>query len=154
MTGRTYRYLEGRPWKPFGFGLTYGELQITEAKVSEVEYTREIPSAQITLYCQNPTDRDLSDVIQVYVHVNGSANEVPNHKLAAFERIRLEAGADKELRIEVPAVAFTTVDDFGNRNCDGTSVTLYVGFAQPDLSEEGQKTYGYGRGQIFEIPLH
>lgn len=154
MTGRTYRYLEGKPWKPFGFGLTYGELQITEAKVSEVEYTREIPSAQITLHCQNPTDRDLSDVIQVYVHVNGSANEVPNHKLAAFERIRLEAGADKELRIEVPAVAFTTVDDSGNRNCDGTSATLYVGFAQPDLTEEGQKTYEYGRGQILEIPLH
>ena len=154
MTGRTYRYLEGRPWKPFGFGLTYGELQITEAKVSEVEYTREIPSAQITLHCQNPTDRDLSDVIQIYVHVNGSANEVPNHKLAAFERIRLGAGADKELRIEVPAVAFTTVDDSGNRNCDGTSVTLYVGFAQPDLTEEGQKTYEYGRGQILEIPLH
>lgn len=154
MTGRTYRYLEGRPWKPFGFGLTYGELQITEAKVSEVEYTWEIPSAQITLHCQNPTDRDLSDVIQVYVHVNGSANEVPNHKLAAFERILLEAGADRELRIEVPAVAFTTVDDSGNRNCDGTSATLYVGFAQPDLNEEGQKTYGYGRGQIFEIPLH
>ena len=44
--------------------------------------------------------------------------------------------------------------ELGNRNCDGTSATLYVGFAQPDLTEEGQKTYEYGRGQILEIPLH
>ncbi len=64
-------------------------------KVTEVDYTKEIPSAQITIHCQNPTDRDLSDVIQVYVHVNGSSNEVPNHKLAAFERIRLDAGESK-----------------------------------------------------------
>lgn len=154
MTGRTYRYFEGNPWKPFGFGLTYGELQITEAKISRVDDTKEIPTVQITVHCQNSTDRDLSDVLQVYVHVNGSANEVPNHKLAAFMRIRLEAGADGEFRIEVPAVAFTTVDESGNRSCDGTSATLYVGFSQPEYTEECQKTYEYGRGQIFEIPLH
>lgn len=153
MTGRTYRYFEGRPWKPFGFGLTYGELQITEAKVTEVDYTKEIPSAQITIHCQNPTDRDLSDVIQVYVHVNGSSNEVPNHKLAAFERIRLDAGESKEFRITIPPMAFTTVDNSGNRVFDGTSATLYLGFSQPDLTEEDQKIYTGNRGQVFAVTL-
>ena len=153
MTGRTYRYFEGRPWKPFGFGLTYGELQITEAKVTEVDYTKEIPSAQITIHCQNPTDRDLSDVIQVYVHVNGSSNEVPNHKLAAFERIRLDAGESKEFRITIPPMAFTTVDNSGNRVFDGTSATLYLGFSQPDLTEEDQKIYTGNRGQVFAVAL-
>ena len=153
MTGRTYRYFEGRPWKPFGFGLTYGELQITEAKVTEVDYTKEIPSAQITIHCQNPTDRDLSDVIQVYAHVNGSSNEVPNHKLAAFERIRLDAGESKEFRITIPPMAFTTVDNSGNRVFDGTSATLYLGFSQPDFTEEDQKIYTGNRGQVFAVTL-
>ena len=153
MSGRTYRYFEVRPWKPFGFGLTYGELQITEAKVTEVDYTKEIPSAQITIHCQNPTDRDLSDVIQVYVHVNGSSNEVPNHKLAAFERIRLDAGESKEFRITIPPMAFTTVDNSGNRVFDGTSATLYLGFSQPDLTEEDQKIYTGNRGQVFAVTL-
>ena len=153
MTGRTYRYFEGRPWKPFGFGLTYGELQITEAKVTEVDYTKEIPSAQITIHCQNPTGRDLSDVLQVYAHVNGSSNEVPNHKLAAFERIRLDAGESKEFRITIPPMAFTTVDNSGNRVFDGTSATLYLGFSQPDLTEEDQKIYTGNRGQVFAVTL-
>ena len=153
MTGRTYRYFEGSPWKPFGFGLTYGELQITEAKVSEVDYTKEIPSSQISVHCENPTVRNLSDVLQVYAHVNGSPNEVPNHKLAAFERIRLDAGESKDFRITVPASAFTTVDDSGNRVFDGTSATLYLGFSQPDFTEDGQKVYANGRGQIFEVIL-
>ena len=153
MTGRTYRYFEGRPWKPFGFGLTYGDLQITGAQVTEVDYTKEIPSALITVHCQNPTERNLSDVLQVYAHVNGSNNEVPNHKLASFERIRLDAGESREFRITVPAAAFTTVDDSGCRSCDGTSVTLYLGFSQPDLTEDGQKVYASGRGQIFEVTL-
>ena len=142
MTGRTYRYFEGRPLKPFGFGLPYGELQITEAKVTEVDYTKEIPSAQITIHCQNPTDRDLSDVIQVYVHVNGSSNEVPNHKLES-----------KEFRITIPPMAFTSVDNSGNRVFDGTSATLYLGFSQPDLTEEDQKIYTGNRGQVFAVTL-
>ena len=114
---------------------------------------KEIPSAQITIHCQNPTDRDLSDVIQVYVHVNGSSNEVPNHKLAAFERIRLDAGESKEFRITIPPMAFTTVDNSGNRVFDGTSATLYLGFSQPDLTEEDQKIYTGNRGQVFAVTL-
>ena len=76
-----------------------------------------------------------------------------NHKLAAYERIRLEAGESKEFRITIPPMAFTTVDNSGNRVFDGTSATLYLGFSQPDFTEDGQKAYASGRGQIFEVIL-
>lgn len=33
MKGRTYRYLEGKAQYPFGYGLTYGDVRVTEAKV-------------------------------------------------------------------------------------------------------------------------
>ena len=41
----------------------------------------------------------------------------------------------------------------GNRVFDGTSATLYLGFSQPDFTEDGQKVYANGRGQIFEVIL-
>ena len=111
----------------------------------------DLPSVQITVQCKNPTEHPLSDVLQVYVHVNGSSDEVPNHKLVAFERIRLEAGESKELQIPVPAAAFTTVDDSGERKYDGTSATLYLGFSQPELTESGQKFYPDDRGLTFDV---
>ncbi len=37
MRGRTYRYMEGRAQYPFGFGLTYGDVYVTEARIREQE---------------------------------------------------------------------------------------------------------------------
>ena len=37
MAGRTYRFLEERAQYPFGFGLTYGDVVVTEARVCEVK---------------------------------------------------------------------------------------------------------------------
>lgn len=33
MKNRTYRYMEKEALYPFGYGLTYGDVQVTEAKV-------------------------------------------------------------------------------------------------------------------------
>ena len=36
MKGRTYRYLEKEPLYPFGYGLTYGRVEVREAVLAEV----------------------------------------------------------------------------------------------------------------------
>ncbi len=144
MTGRTYRYLQDRPWKPFGYGLTYGDLKLTDAVLDTPEDSGQ-PNA-ITVTCENNTDRAISDVLQIYVHVD-SVNEVPNRKLAAFQRIRMNAGEKQVIRIPIPATAFTTVDENGNRADDGHSAMICVGFSQP----ESDGTYKEGRGKIFSV---
>lgn len=35
MEGRTYRYMKGKAQYPFGYGLTYGKLELTAAKIQE-----------------------------------------------------------------------------------------------------------------------
>lgn len=152
MAGRTYRYLKDRPWKPFGYGLTYGELQIVNANITfEACSGSDTPSAKITVSCRNPESHPLTDVLQVYVHVDNSVNEVPNHKLAAFERIHLASGEEKTYELMIPTSAFTTVNDLGQWVADASSATVYLGFSQPEITESHRKSYPDKRGNIFHI---
>ena len=158
MTGRTYRYMTEKPWHGFGYGLTYGEYSLKNvgivadkvmaknvANKAIVEAVNKVSCSAIINYeqaavegvtievlCTNETNRKLSDVLQVYVHVEGSNNEVPNYKLATFKRIRTKAGEEQKIQLHIPARSFTTVNDDGERRADGTGATIYVGFSQPD----------------------
>jgi len=75
-------------------------------------------------------------VLQVYVHVNGTKDEVLNTKLASFMRVKLPANEEKTFEITVPAYAFTTVDDEGIRSVTGNGADIYVGFNGPDKRSE------------------
>ena len=61
MKGRTYRYLEGEAQYPFGYGLTYGKVEVTRASLSEGE------PRSIEVVCQNLGERDTQEVLQIYV---------------------------------------------------------------------------------------
>lgn len=135
MKGRTYRFLEKEPLYPFGYGLTYGDCIVKEMKVNENDnYVKAAKEGlSVTLKVANKGMMETEDVVQVYVHVEGSANEVPNAKLAAFKRISLKPGEEKEIELAVPAKAFATVDENGEIVADGTGAGIYAGFGQPDL---------------------
>ena len=60
MKGRTYRYLETEPLYPFGFGLTYGKMDITS-----VEYTGDkVDGITVKASVANKGDIRTSEVVQ------------------------------------------------------------------------------------------
>ena len=131
MKERTYRYMSGTPWRCFGYGLTYSNIDITSlqlpASASYAAVCGEGIVCEVT--CKNTGTFDVSDVLQVYVHVNGTQNEVPNKKLAAFQRITLNAGESDTFRLTVPASVFGVINENGERVFDGTGATISVGFS-------------------------
>ena len=133
MAGRTYRFLKAQPLYPFGYGLNYGDAQVTAAQADAASY-QALTQHGTTLMVQleNRGQRPAEEVLQVYVRVLGSENEVPHPKLAAFRRVTLAPGAQITVSVPVDAAAFSTVDDTGARVFDGTGAALYVGFGQPD----------------------
>lgn len=141
MQGRTYRYIKNKPLYPFGYGLTYGKCKACEVKLSsEVPYSEIQTQGTVLKVCvSNDGAADTEDVLQVYCKVD-SPNEVDHYKLAAFKRLFVKAGEKQEVEITVPPIAFTTVNDNGERKADGNSATLYIGFAQPD--ERSQELTG------------
>ena len=133
MAGRTYRFLKAQPLYPFGYGLNYGDAQVTAAQADAASYQALTQhGTTLTVQLENRSQRPAEEVLQVYVRVLGSENEVPHPKLAAFRRVTLAPGAQMTVSVPVDAAAFSTVDDTGARVFDGTGAALYVGFGQPD----------------------
>lgn len=132
MKGRTYRYLTDKPMYPFGYGLTYGDTSVAAVKVVEESVEADDKAVVICATIKNEGKVATEDILQVYVHVNGTEYEVDNTKLAVFKRVSLEAGSEQEVKLVVPGRAFSVVDNKGARIFVGDSATIYVGFGQPD----------------------
>ncbi len=130
MRGRTYRYMEQEALYPFGYGLTYGDVQVEHAKVP----SNAGKSGDVTVHVavKNVGDAATGDVIQIYVKDQKSPHAVPNHSLCAFARVYLEAGESREMDIVVSGNAFLVVDEEGTFIPGSGSYVLYVGTGQPD----------------------
>ena len=130
MKGRTYRYMEGKAQYPFGYGLTYGDTAVTDARLADEETADD--SVVLEADAENKGTMAAEEVLQVYVEALDSADAPKNPALCAFARVALGAGETKTVKITVPADAFTVVDEEGNRKKEGKTFRLHVGFGQPD----------------------
>lgn len=127
MTNRTYRYYTGTPLYPFGYGLTYGN-------VAAIAVTANREAATVTV--ENRGSRATEEVVQLYIKDNASADAPTNPILCGFKRVCLEAGESKTVEVDIDPVAFTVVNEAGERIPGGGSWTLYAGLGQPDQRTE------------------
>lgn len=126
MEGRTYRYMEKKAQYPFGFGLTYGDVTVKEAKI-----TKENDAFTVKAKLANEGENGTADVLQVYVKAPSAC--APKHPaLCAFTRVYLAAGESAEVTLQIPEEAFTVVDDAGIRRKETGEFLFYAGTSQPD----------------------
>jgi beta-glucosidase len=114
MQGRTYRYFEGQPLYPFGFGLSYSTFAY-----SGLLARRTAKGAEIRATVKNTSTRDGDEVIQLYLG-GGPEKGAPIRTLRGFQRIRLRAGESRE-------VSFT----LGSDDVPKPAVDVSVGGGQP-----------------------
>jgi len=137
MKGRTYKYLTTTPLYPFGYGLSYGDADITAVEVNgqavaagaKVAYADDM---KVCVEVTNKSNMALGEVVQVYIKDNDSAFAPTNGKLCGFARVNMKAGETVKVCVPVDEAAFTVVNDAGNRLKDGKSFTVSVGFGQAD----------------------
>lgn len=123
MTNRTYRYYTGTPLYPFGFGLSYASFTTSDMKADK---------DTVTVTVTNHGDMAAENVVQVYVKDKTSKWATPNPRLAGFARVALAAGESKAVQVKLDALAFTVVNDAGERISDGKRFDIYAGLSQPD----------------------
>ena len=128
MKGRTYRYMENKAQFPFGYGLTYGKVTVTDAAVS----TNDEASVTIQATVTNQGHTATRDVIQIYIKNTDSPLAVRNPELVAFTPVFLNAGETQTISLTIFPRAFTVVDENGIRKEDGTHFQIFVGCSQPD----------------------
>ena len=131
MKGRTYRYTKDNVLFPFGFGLSYGNVQIQNLRC-----IHDANGVKLIAHFENKSDRACEEVVQVYVG-SDSKDGVLNVSLCDFERESFAPGACREVSFLLKEESFMLVNDLGlryiDRSCD---YTLYVGCSQPDALSE------------------
>ena len=97
MKGRTYRYFEGEPLFPFGFGLSYTTFEYGEAAVK---------GRKLTVPVRNTGAVDAWETVQLYVRRPADI-EGPLKRLRGFERVFVPAGQSTEVSFKLTDEVFT-----------------------------------------------
>ncbi|MGN0297727.1 MAG: glycoside hydrolase family 3 C-terminal domain-containing protein [Lachnospiraceae bacterium] len=142
MKGRTYRYFEGKPLYPFGYGLTYGKAAIRKVIWNHVEMGQEFLSRTgwdgtgedptLEVLVENESDRALQEVVQVYIKAIDSKDSQTNPRLCGFARVELASRESKTVIVKLDKTSFTIVNDEGERINASGRFKISVGFGQPD----------------------
>lgn len=97
--GRTYQYYEGKALYPFGYGLTYSEMEYSGLTVQLKDYTKLLVQAEVSnigKYCSD-------EVVQLYIRKKDSAVKRPFCQLKGFERLKdLKPGEKRNVSFTVP----------------------------------------------------
>lgn len=132
MKNRTYKYIEKAPLYPFGFGLTYGRLEISGASASDSSASARENGLDITVSVKNNGTLKTGEVVQLYAKALEDKNEVRNFKLVGFKRICLEAGASEDVVISITSDSLKVVKEDGSKAVPEGKIAIYAGFGQPD----------------------
>ncbi|XP_077869988.1 uncharacterized protein LOC100375243 [Saccoglossus kowalevskii] len=128
MEGRTYRYFNGDPLFPFGYGLSYGSFSYS----SLVIWPSTIPACNgvkvsVTVYKLGPGG---DEVTQVYMSWNNASVVVPKLQLVAFKRFYLETNGVTEVHFTIaPRMMAVYTDQWV---IEPGVYTVYVGGQQPN----------------------
>lgn len=130
MENRTYRYMEEDALYPFGYGLTYGNVEVEEAAFTIMPKKEQDFEVEVTLTNRGGTA--VEEVVQLYIKDTKSALAVKNYSLCAFKRVALGAEETVKTTLKVQASALEAIDEEGRRVLDSDEFTLYAGISQPD----------------------
>ena len=134
MSGRTYRYFDGEPLYPFGYGLSYTTFAYTNAKVDRENVGPEDP-VTVSADVVNTGSRASDEVVELYLtHV--AVTGAPIRSLEGFQRVHLARGDHKTVSFTLRGRDLSTVDEAGKRRIVSGKVEVWIGGGQP-LSREG-----------------
>ncbi len=127
ITNQTYRYYQGIPLYPFGYGLSYTTFEYADLLSS---LNQAADSVIVTVNVRNTGSRSGDEVVQAYVNDLGNkhAAGVPLRSLVGFTRIHLQPNQTSTVRFAIPLKKLQTIFP------GSTQLNLSVGGGQPDVT--------------------
>jgi beta-glucosidase len=129
MKGRTYRYFQGTPVYPFGYGLSYTTFSYGPVTVTPVDGAPE-EGLKVTAEVANTGGRDGEEVAELYL-TPPAFEGAPKLALRGFERISLKAGERKTVSFTLSPRDLSFVAADGTRQVVAGRYTVDVGSGQP-----------------------
>ena len=133
MKGRTYRYFQGEPLYPFGYGLSYTTFGYSDLQTLAASRTGREPAGS-PWKCRIPGRWPGEEVVQLYLkHVN-SPVPVPVRSLQGFKRVSLKAGEKTRVDFTLDSRQLAYIAANGQRIVPPGEVEISVGGKQPGFT--------------------
>jgi beta-glucosidase len=132
MKGRTYRYFQGEPLYPFGYGLSYSKF--TYRNMTAPDHIETSGDMKVSVQVRNVGPRDGEEVIQLYVKHAGASVPVAIRSLEGFQRIALRAGEEKTVVFTLSPRELSIVGNDGQRMVEPGDLEIAVGGKQPGFT--------------------
>ena len=131
MTGRTYKYFEGEPLYPFGYGLSYTTFGYSNLQLPETAKIGETVKVKVSV--KNMGETDGEEVVQLYMRDVIASTPRPKYQLEGFQRIFLKSGESKVVEFELAPRQFSIIGKNDKRVIESGEFEIYVGGGQPGM---------------------
>ena len=129
MKGRTYRYFDGAPLYPFGYGLSYSRFYYSNLLAPKAVAMGQ--SAEIMVDVTNKGKMAGEEVVALYVRDVSALVPVPIRNLKGFQRVFLLPGQTKAVRFTVTPDMLSLIDDQNRRVVEPGVFDISLGGQQP-----------------------
>jgi len=129
MKGRTYRYFEGEPLWPFGYGLSYTRFSYSDLSLPNATISAgDTLDASVTVTNSGKLAGD--EVVQLYLKFPDVPG-APLRALRGFQRVHLEPGASQKVEFKLNPRDLSMVNDLGDIIVAQGKYTVSIGGGQP-----------------------
>jgi beta-glucosidase len=129
MKNRTYRYFEGQPLYPFGYGLSYSQFAYSNLHLSTTNLNAgDALTADADI--QNTSTRDGEEVAEVYL-MFPSLPGAPLRALRGFTRLHIAAGKTAHVQFTLVPRDLSMVNDSGTHIVAAGDYGISIGGGQP-----------------------
>ena len=129
MKGRTYRYFEGEPLWPFGYGLSYTTFSYSNLILPDAAINAGDPlDTSVTVTNTGKVAGD--EVVELYLK-SPELSGAPIRALRGFQRVHLDPGASQKVEFHLKARDLSMVTDLGDIVVAEGQYTVSIGGGQP-----------------------
>jgi beta-glucosidase len=130
MKGRTYRYFEGEPLWPFGYGLSYTNFSYSQLTLPDAPINAGDPlNASVTATNSGKVAGD--EVVQLYLKFPDVAG-APIRALRGFARVHLQPGESQKVHFELKDRDLSMVSEAGEPIIAEGKYSISIGGGQPN----------------------
>jgi beta-glucosidase len=140
MAKRTYRYFDGEPLYPFGYGLSYTTFVYDRPRVDHPTISAN-DTVTVSVDVANTGSMPGDEVVQLYLSHVG-AKGAPKRALAGFQRIHLDRDERRTVSFVLRDRALGIVDESGKHVIAPGDVKVWIGGGQPVATASTPKPAG------------
>ena len=129
MAKRTYRYFDGEPLYPFGYGLSYTSFSYKRARFEHGKISAH-DGAKISVDVTNKGSMAGDEVVELYL-THAGVQGAAIRALKGFQRVHLDKGEKKTVTFTLDNRDLSIVDPEGKRRVVAGPVDVWIGGGQP-----------------------